>query len=149
METKELIKSLGETLGVELTLDDGGTCAFEADELFVKITDLPENGVIIIEGDIGAPPPENLEALYKTMLEAQYCFRNTSGATISRNPDTGNFVLCRAIAAEIQDPASFLDAVERFVSTLHVWADIVRNYRGAASDKPPTDDLSAGGFMRV
>ena len=149
MEAKELVKSLGETLGIELMLEDGGTCSFEADDFLVRIIDLPENGVIIIEGDLGTPPPEHLEALYRTLLEAQYRFRNTSGATISCDPDTGNLVLCRAIATSLQDPESFLDAVERFISTLQVWSDVVCNYRGEPSGTPLPGDLPVGGFMPV
>ena len=131
METTELLKDLGDRLGVPFEPDADGTCAFTADGLAVSIHDLPELGAIALVGDLGAPPPERLEGLYKALLEANHLFRDTGGATISRNPDDGRLSLCRALPLGALSPDGFYDAVERFVSAAQVWAQVVRDYRAA------------------
>ena len=143
METSELIKDLGERLGVEFEPDANGVCAFEADGLVISILDLPELGAIALIGDLGNPPPEHLERLYATLLEANHLFRDTGGATISRDPETGRFALCRAVQRGMLSPEGFYDTVERFVSAAQVWANVIRDYR----DVPPTDDFEEPGTL--
>ena len=143
METTELIKDLGERLGVPLELDADGVCAFEADGLAISLHDLPELSAITVLGDLGTPPPERLEGLYAAMLEANHLFRDTGGATLSRDPETGHLVLCRAIPRAMLSPDGFYDAIERFVSTAQVWTNIIRDYR----DAPPTDDFDEPGTL--
>jgi len=137
METSELIKDLGERLGVPLELDADGVCAFEADGLAISLHDLPELSAITVLGDLGTPPPERLEGLYAAMLEANHLFRDTGGATLSRDPETGHLVLCRAIPRAMLSPDGFYDAIERFVSTAQVWANVIHDYREA----PPSEEF--------
>ena len=149
METQELVKALGEAIGIELSLDADGAASFEADGLVVTINDLPEIGALVLVGDLGDPPPVNLEELYKAMLESQYLFRDTGGATLSRNPENGHFALCRPLAAKALAAESFLESVSRFISTLQTWADVVRNYRGgeiSRDSQPPVPSLD---FIKV
>ena len=151
MDASEIIAAFGEKLGIELKLDEDGVCMFEADGMIVTIHNLREIDVIAITGDLGEPPPWNLENLYRSMLEANYLFKDTSGATISFNPETSRFALCRALPCTALDGESFFAAVERFVSTLEIWARIIRDYRSSA----PKDDgekipgFGAEGFLRV
>ncbi len=136
MESTELITALGEKLGIELVPDEDGACAFEADGLAVTVNSLPELDAVALSGDLGDPPPVGLENLYKAMLEAQHLFRDTHGATISRDPETGRFALCRSLSCKALDPDSFFTETEQFVNTLEFWAKIIRDYRGAMDSLP-------------
>ena len=150
METKALLKDLGDRIGVALEPDADGVCAFEADGLAVTIHDLPEIGAVALVGDLGEPPPERLEGLYEALLGANHLFRDTGGATLSRDPDSGRFALCRALPVKALDADAFYDVVERFVSSAHVWARVVRDYR--ATDAAPADVAPVApfsGFMSV
>ena len=40
--------------------------------MVVSIHDLRELSAVALVGDLGEPPPERLEALYKAMMEANY-----------------------------------------------------------------------------
>ena len=151
METSELIEALGRKMGVALTFKDGAT-AFEADGMTVAVNDLPELGAVALTGDIGAPPPERLESLYRTVLEAQHLFRGTNGATISLDPGTGHFALNRAIPLATADAESFAVEVERFINTQETFAKIVRDFRAAGAAAPAAadpDGILTTGFIRI
>ena len=149
MEAHELLKALGEAIGIELAFDEDGIAAFAADDMGVTLRNLPETGAIVIEGDLGAPPPENPIGLYKAVLESQHLFRDTVGATISIDPDTGRFTLCRVLVAQLFDGPSFVDAVGRFISTQEIWTHFVRDYREEAATPAPDMSFGGNGFIQV
>ena len=156
MEANELIESLGARVGVELSLDDAGVCAIEADGLPVAINYLPEIGQIVLLGDIGTPPPERLEGLYKTLLAANHMFAGTGGSTLSLDAESGRIELCRAVHIALSDADSFYGEVENFVNTAHSWRGVVADYREAAAESSAHDSpgaeapaFSANGFMQV
>lgn len=154
MDTSEIIKAFGEKIGMELKPDADGSCAFEVDGHLVMISILHELDAIALVGDLGEPPPERLDALYKAMLEANHLFAGTGGATISRDPATGRFALCRVLPCRMLDADSFYAEAERFVSTLASWSRIVRDFRAAPpSAEGPSDGTDSlvgmSGFLAV
>ncbi len=138
MEASEIIKAFCEKVGVEFEPDADGTVTLDVDGATVTINDLREINAVALVGDLGEPPPERLDALYKLMLEANHLFGGTAGATISCNPKTGHFALCRVLPCVALDSDFFYAEAERFVSTLESWTKIVRDFR----DAPPADDSS-------
>jgi hypothetical protein len=153
MESFELIKKFGEKIGVNLTPDEDNVYTFEVDEMIVTFNVLPELDEIVLSGDIGEPPPEHLENLYKTMLESQYLFNGTAGATISLNSETNRFSLCKALPCKILDGDLLYAETENFINTLEVWIKLVKDYRDVA---PKTEDVKAAmpeigsnGFIRA
>lgn len=133
MESFELIKKFGEKVGANISPDDDNVYTFEVDEMIISFHILPELDSIVLTGDIGEPPPENLENLYKVMLEAQYLFNGTAGATISLNAENNCFSLCKALSCKILDGDSLYEEAEHFINTLEVWARLVKDYRDVAS----------------
>lgn len=154
MEAQELIADIAKRIGLEY--DGGDTFSFEADGLVVAINSLPEHDAVVLTGDVGEPPPERLEGLYKTLLGANHLFGGTSGATISLDPDSGRITLCRALPLATLDGERFYAEMERFVNTAEIWAKVVADYRGAAAEAPDEESadeapsmFGAGGFMQV
>ena len=153
MDAKELIADIAKRIGLEY--DGGDTFSFEADGLVVAISSLPELDAVALTGDVGEPPPERLEGLYKTLLGANHLFGGTGGATISLDPDNGRIALCRALPLATFDGDKFYAEVERFVNTAETWAKVVSDYRGAAAEAPDEGAaeerpaFGAGGFMQV
>ena len=131
MDASELIQSFSKRIGIETDAD--GVCAFEADGLAVSIHGLRDLDAVALIGDLGDPPPERLEGLYQAMLEANHLFGGTGGATISRDPATGRFALCRALPSASQTPDGFYAEVERFVSTMETWSKFIADFRRAPS----------------
>lgn len=153
MESFELIKKFGEKIGVNLTPDEDNVYTFEVDEMIVTFHVLPELEEIVLSGDIGEPPPEHLENLYKTMLESQYLFNGTAGATISLNSENNRFSLCKALPCRILDVDLFYAETENFINTLEVWAKMVENYRDIAPNaedvKAAMPEIGSNGFIRA
>ena len=153
MDAKELIADIAKRIGLEY--DGGDTFSFEADGLVVAISSLPELDAVVLTGDVGEPPPERLEGLYRTLLGANHLFGGTAGATISLDPDNGRIALCRALPLVTLDGEKFYAEVERFVNTAETWAKVVSDYRGAAAEAPDEGAaeerpaFGAGGFMQV
>ena len=133
MESSEIIKQFSEKIGITIEPSDDGVYMFEVDETIVTFHVIPEMDMIILTGDIGEPPPEKLENLYKAMLEAQYLFKATFGATISLNEENNRFTLCKALPCKLLDGDSFFNETEQFINTLEVWVNLVKNYRDVAS----------------
>ena len=148
METSELIKSFGTKIGIPLEPNDDGIYYFDADGLLISIIELPELDSIALDGDLGEPPPEGLEALYKAMLEANHLFHETNGATFSRNPENGRFELCKILSSRLMDTDSFYAEVERFVNLQEAWAKIIKNYRDTEHNES-APELDTSGFMQV
>lgn len=132
MELAELIGDFGGRVGLELKLDENGTCSLAVDGMDVTIQDVSEAYSVGLWGKIGTPPPEGLRHLYEMMLDANHLFRATSGATISRDPENGDFYLCRLLDVRVLDTEAFFTAIEKFVNTLETWQKVIADYRPVA-----------------
>ena len=150
MDNFRLIQHFAEQLGLIIDPNPDGAYIFEVDGLQFSIYDIAELDKIIISGDIGYPPPGNRESLYKSILEAQYMLKSTSGATFSLNPDTGILTLCKILIPAILDNDAFFQEAENFINALHSWADIIRNYRqeSALDEQASLSSLNSG-FLQV
>lgn len=137
MDNFELIKNFSERLGLNIEKNEDCSYFFNVDERTFTIHDLTECDRIVLMGDLGLPPPQNKESLYKSILEAQHMFKSTGGATISIDPETENFSICKALVSAVLDNDSFFAEVEDFINTFHTWADIIRDYRGNVTTGEP------------
>lgn len=147
MEAEELLKQLGEAIGLELAFDENGACAFEADGMTVTLNNFPELDRIVLSGDVGEPPPERLEGLYKAMLTANHLFQGTGGATLSLDPESGDFAINLPLDCRVVDGEEFVAQTGKFVNLLESWRKIVENYRDSnvedsAGEVPPLRGLS-------
>lgn len=130
MEFSDLVQALSERTGVELVVEDN-SCSVAFDEMEVTMLELPELQTLCTYAEVGNPPPEKLEELLGAMLEANFQFRGTAGSTLSRDPETGSFFLCRYDALQMLDGDSFMQMLEKFVNTLETWRQLVENFRAS------------------
>lgn len=71
----------------EVSSEDGGT------KVKVLVQDADERNLLLVSADLGEPPPEGGERLYRTLLEANNLFSGTGGATLALDAATGRFRL--------------------------------------------------------
>ena len=150
MDSFKLIEKFGERLGMALGRDPDGAYHFEIDGRAFSIHGIADCERIVLSGDLGHPPPEGREKLCVVLLEAQHMLKNTAGATVSLDPETGNFSLCKALVPAVLDADSFFAETESFVNALHAWADIIRDFRPETStgdNEPPS--FHDSGFLPV
>ena len=146
MTFKELSAALSKELGIENEAE-GDAFAVRADaangfSVTVLLHGFDDRGAILMTADLGAPPPERLEPLYRALLEANDLFRDTVGATLSLDPETGHVRLQRFDAIDALAEAGPAKALLAFAQSAADWAAIVRDFRAA----PPDDAADGGGI---
>lgn len=158
MQYDEIIAALSEKIGIPLTSDDG-VCQLGVDDMQVTLMSIPEAESISLYAEIGMPPPQGLETLYRTMLECNHLFKGTMGSTISLDEESGKFYLCRYDRLQMMEIDQYLKILENFVNTLETWQGILRDYRpqeqpaekpaGEGEGAAPEFPLGGNGFMAV
>lgn len=155
MTFDELMDEVGRKLGVELVTYDGMT-QLTIDDMAVSVSEIAELDAVVLNGVIGEPPPQGLAALHRAMLEANYNFAGTAGATLSVNPANGELALTRLAPLAVLDADGFLSLLESFVNVLEAWRTLVADYRpDEAGDAPERTRPSASlpqvgeGFLAV
>ncbi len=137
MEYSDIIKILGEQLGLELDGTDGAV-GLEIDGKVVILQDA--NDLLLIRGEIGEVPPDKAERLYRAALDANYLYQGTGGATIARNPNDGKLHLHKYNWMNRLDADQLIDSLDRFADVLEAWQKMVADMAMAL---PETDDSSA------
>ena len=150
MTFDELMGEVGKRLGIELVTHDGAT-QLEVDGMAVSILEMSALDSVILNGVIGEPPPQGLEPLHKAMLEANYNFAGTAGATLAVNPEDGTLTLTRLVPSVRLDAEALLSALESFVNVLETWRKILADYRPDMASAPSSDAAPqiGDGFLQV
>ena len=128
MAFNEVISELAQETGAHLEAMDG-ICAFavgdDADDLVkVLLQDLGNGRHLVLWADLGAPPPECKDTLWRTALEANDLLDLTGGATLSVIPGNGHFRLQRIESFEEME-LSGRSHLEGFIDTALKWHQIV------------------------
>lgn len=144
MVFEDIIAVVERTLKMKLAVVEG-TTAFEVSgeegggPVRVIVQDESESHRVLLSADLGEPPPEGAETLFRTMLEANHLFTGTAGATLSLDAASGRFRLQKA---ELPDELAN-DVDGRFLSFIETalnWRRAIEDYRPAG-----TGDSDAGG----
>ena len=144
IDVKTLIKAFCERLGIQSEANAEGIYAFEVDAFEFAVHDLSEQRRVALVGDLGAVPSVNPEGLFRLMLEAQHCFRETEGAVFSIDRERDRLTLNRMLFCAELDEETFFGEVERFVNQLEIWTRIIRDYNGQkVEDKGQQDEIEA------
>ena len=143
-DVKELINAFCERLGIQSEANAEGIYAFEVDAFEFAVHDLSEQRRVSLVGDLGTIPKGHPEGLFRLMLEAQHCFRETEGAIFSIDRERDRLTLNRMLSCAELDDETFFNEVERFVNQLEAWAHIIRDYNGQTErDKGRQDEIEA------
>lgn len=149
MEFKELIADFAARVGVteSVEVDEESRCAFEIDGMGVIAQGLDEIGIVSLLAFIAPPPPERLERLYRRLLEANHLYRETFGATLSVDPESGLVCLVKHLPAATLDGEGFFREAGLFTNVIAHWKAVVENFRDAPGDgesggvAAPSDDF--------
>ncbi len=156
MTFADIVATLSRDFGTNIETD-GDNCAVRAEgsnksSVTVLMQGFDEREALLMTADLGLPPPERPELLYRSLLEANDLFRDTGGATISIDSATGHVRLQRFdpyIAVSEAGPRQTLLA---FATVATAWSGIVHDFRDApkeAATEPPAQNLDDLSGLRV
>jgi hypothetical protein len=153
MTFKETIAALAEKLGVEIDVE-GDACALRAGakdgtSVTIWMQGYDERGAVLMGADLGVPPPERLERLYRAMLEGNDLFRDTGGATLSINPDTGRVRLQRFDTFDALEEVGPDKAFAVFADVAAAWTQVIRDFRDAPEKDENAVDVCNLSRLRV
>ena len=124
-----------DTTVFEVESEDGST------KVQVLIQSVSESGLVLMSADLGEPPPDGRECLYRTILEANNLFEGTAGATLSLDAPTGRFRLQKYESAnELSNDVKV--KVESFIETALFWSRAIADFR--PTNEAP--DVPSGNF---
>lgn len=148
MTYEQLINEFGKYINIELTPVDGHLL-ISIDDSDVEIIEIKEHQMCVISGELGLPPSGESENLAFAMLDANFAFMESGGATISRNSESGKYYLYDKFSIESMDGSSFISAIEAFCDVLDVWKKIVANYRSENVGNTEQMDGDFQNFIQV
>lgn len=140
MTFADVISALSKELGTEIEIEENTsavrTGADGQKSVTILLQGFDERRALLMTADIGQPPPERLERLYREILEANDLFMDTGGATLSLIPTTGNIRLQRFDPSDVIAEAGTSKALILFANVAAAWAKLVSDYR----DVPREDE---------
>ena len=129
MVFSELIAGFGAKFNVDdLSPDAEGVVEVSFDDFVVSFHCAPMDTRVMMVAELGEVPPDGKEFIQSQLLEANYLFLKTSGATLSLNPENGCVTLCRSEPLDWLDVERFTQLVEGFVNDLSVWKGLLNGY---------------------
>lgn len=158
MEFTELMQGFAAKVGIDgLPMTEDGVCRVEIDGMAVSFLEVPETRQLVTWAEVGEPPPEGRERLYRVLMESMYMGKATCGSTFSIDSESGLVHLFRLDPLPLLDLDTFTSMLEKFVNVLEEWRKIVTEYRDiaaqlekvAATEEEQATQFGASGFMQV
>jgi hypothetical protein len=117
----QVLGEFGKQIGLDdLRLDDNGYAALAFDDVVVNLEYDEEPERLLMSAYLGEPQGERLKT-YELLLDANFCWQGTAGATLSLERETGGIVLFQALPARALERQALAAALETFVNTADAW----------------------------
>ena len=129
MEYDELIRAFAEKHGIDGMEVLDGAAALDVDGMRIAFLHDESARALVLLGNVGAPPPEGESRFGAILMQANYLFRGSDGATFTQNPETKVYALVRSLPLALLDASSLTDAVETFANTLERWRRTLADFR--------------------
>ena len=121
---KNLLREFGKTVGItELQLDNENRCNLLFDDIGVSFELAPSEESVYLYSMLGVAPATDLESVYALLLDGNYLFKGTKGASIGIEASSKNIVLIREERLENMQLARFESLVEVFVGLAESWRE--------------------------
>ena len=139
-----ILKKLGESNGLEMSLDENGACTLELSDgrimLIQERADLDELDFI---ATLGPVPEGKRAAVFTDLLAANFYWNETFGATISWNSDLDEAVIMYPLNLADATAESVETIFSRFLELQSAWADRLAGLVAGAQESD--DDVGEDG----
>ena len=140
-ETGLILKELGESYGLEMTLDENGACTLELSNGRVMLIQERANlDELDFVATLGPVPEEKRAAVFTELLAANFYWDETFGATISWNTDLDEVVIMYPLSLADATPKSVETIFARFLELQSAWADRLAGLVAGAQDGGDEED---------
>jgi len=140
MTYNELIDDFGKRLGLdEFQPDEDGLCELHTDDFTVTLQHVPETEMVLTTGLLCELGPDPSAAFFRTLLEANFMYNSTHGATISVDPTNDCVMISRYDRLNQIDGAVFFETVKAFMKAMLEWKSWFQAEAPAAGVKAAGD----------
>ena len=130
MDFKSLMSYLSDQIGLDgLKPDENGECQLFCEETAITIQDCPSINMLLMAAPVAQMQEHEDSVLLKTLLEANFAFAGTRGATLSIDPATSILYLSRYDALNDLSQEHFYKDFLDFVTVLYKWQKRIEDYR--------------------
>jgi hypothetical protein len=150
-----LIQSVAEQLGQQVEAGEEETrISFEFEDGPVLVEHLRDARQLLMAMPLADLPEENRAALMLALLQGQYFFHQTAGATLAVDPEASFISLAVIKDMETLTPENFPDLMENFLRVADFWRGEIEKFgegrmEASAEEALPNPVTFAGGMMRV
>ena len=121
MQFSDIIRKLSAVFGFEPD-HEGDSCQFVIGEIPVLLEEAGDKMLLVADlGDTELPE----DKVFAMFLSANYVYRETSGSSFARDPETGHIMLQRYDWMDRLDGEMLVNYLERFADVALKWRDIL------------------------
>lgn len=145
-ELGQILKDIGDKNGLEISLDESGSCALElSDGRVLLIQERAGLDELDFVATLGPVPEEKRAAVFTDLLAANFYWKETYGATISWNADIEEAVIMYPVSLVAATPHSVETEFARFLDLQAAWANRLAGLvAGEQDDDEDGDDGENG-----
>lgn len=154
MELNEFLVDFGKIVGVpDLRVDEDEHCALSVDEMVVHLQADKLHDALLIHGEVSELPSECGEGFFRALLEMNYLFSGTRGATLSLKPESDMLELAILLPGFTYcSMEKMLKILESFVNSLETLRNFIQDYRSGVNAKTAsaeTEDSGAEAYRGI
>lgn len=139
-KAKQFLTELGTQLGLpELAFSEQNAVSLEAGgKVEIQIEWEAESRNLVFLAQVGHPPEDRREAVFRALLEENFLFSGTYGETLCVDPDRGRIMICLLLPLELWPVDQIQGRFVRFLEVALHWIDRL-------NERFPDDDDDGGG----
>jgi len=141
MTFNELMAEFGKKVGLaKLVPNKDGLCEIDTPFATVNIQNVPETGMVLLTGLVRPVGENPSPAFLRALLEANFMFRKTHGATLSIDAEANTVMLVRCERLADLDCDRFAVILTRFLEAMGEWTKWEEPAAEASGEVAPPED---------
>ncbi|MBF0099431.1 MAG: type III secretion system chaperone [Desulfobacterales bacterium] len=118
-----LIAELGNSIGIpNLSIDEDEYCFLKIDEtLLITLFRDPDSDFVTVYCEVGCYDDYTQTEIFKAVLEANYFWSGTGGATLGINSEHKTILMAYKQPLGLMDFHHFLTMLQTFINTAEIW----------------------------
>lgn len=152
MSFKALLQELKSELGEGAVKEDNDhQYSLILDEYWVMVHLQPDEEQILVAASLGPLPEGDKGELFKAMLQGQYFYHQTSGATLAVDDDSSFVVLQCLLPLPLINKEILVRSLEKFLNTADAWRQKLQSYgqEQQSADRTGEDPLVYSNSLRA